>query len=426
MDFNVQIEDGSENNFDDFVSTQNEKYLELHDWQRRAIKYFFEENSAVFECATGSGKTFFAIEIIKEIWKKDPDANVLIVVPKNIILETGWYKELYDAGVSLIQIGVYYGKIKEYAKVTITNMQNIKRIDLKRFDVVCWDEIHNYGTRRMLPFLKHPFKYKMGLSATVDRGDGAHWKIYEIFDYNIFKYTPQQALEEGILNPFNFINIGVEMDDENFSYYDRLTQEINTIIKIGGGYNKIMRGISGLKYRLFSKLTERKQLVNNYPRKFDVVKEICKKHRTSKIIVFSEFNDTTNKFYWHLLDEGFKACILHSGISKEKREQNITDFKLDKFNIMLTSKVLDEGYNLPKLDVAIIAAGNSTSRQTIQRMGRVLRKKDRESMLYQIYVTETIEEEYGIERAKLFKALCSNYNEYMYKDGEEGFQWKEK
>jgi len=371
-----------------------------------------------------SGKTFCAIEIIKEIWKKEPDLKALIVVPKNIILETGWYKELYDAGISLRKIGVFYGKIKEEAQITITNMQNIEKLNLKEYDIVVLDEVHNYGTKRMLEYIKYPFKYKIGLSATVDRGDGGHWKIYEIFDYNIFTYLPKQALEEGILNPFDFVNVGVEMDYENFDYYDRLTAEINMILKVGGGFNKIVKGGSGLKNKLYIKLTERKQLVNNYKRKFDVVKKICLKHRDDKVIVFSEYNDSTNKFYWHLLDEGLKACVLHSGISKDKREENITDFKLDKYQIMLTSKVLDEGYNLPKLDVAIIAAGNSTSRQTIQRMGRVLRKKNKESMLYQIYVKDTIEEDQSIERSKLFKGLCSEYKEYIYENKEEEFNWK--
>lgn len=426
MNFSVQIEDDNENSFDDFSTKQNENYLELHNWQTRAIKFFFKENSALFEVCTGAGKTYCAIEILKEIWKIEPELKVLIVVPKNVIMETGWYSELYNAGISLTKIGVYYGRIKETAQVTITNMQNIERINLKNYEVVIWDEIHNYCTPRMIKFVEQPFKYKIGLSATLERGDNKHFKLYEIFNYNIFQYNPKQALEEDILNPFNFINIGVEMDSENYDYYDRLTQEINLLIKSGGGFNKIMRGTGGIKYKLFSKLNERKQLVNNYPRKFDVVKTICKKHINDKIIVFSEFNDTTNKFYWHLLEEGIKACILHSGIDRQKREQNLTDFKLDKYNVMLTSKVLDEGYNLPKLDVAIIAAGNSTSRQTIQRMGRVLRKKDKESMLYQIYVKDTIEQDYSIERAKLFKQLCSKYNEFMYEDGVEGFEWQKK
>jgi len=369
-----------------------------------------------------SGKTYCAIEIIKKIWEEEPNLKVLIVVPKNVILETGWYKELYDAGISIKDIGVYYGNIKEYGKVTITNMQNIHKVAMEIFGMVIFDEVHNYGTERLLPFVEYDMKYKLGLSATVMRMDGAHWKILEIFDYNIFKYTPQEALYDGVLNPFYFTNIGVEMDSETFNDYNELTADLNLIYQMGGGFNKIMRSSSGLKMRMLSKLNERKELVNNYFRKFDIAKEICNKHRNDKIIVFNQFNAQTNKLYWHLLDVGIKARVIHSDIQKDKRDETLIDFKNDKFNVLLTSKVLDEGYNLPKIDTAIIMAGDSTSKQTVQRLGRVLRKKSKHSHLYQIYCLRTIEEEYARERSILFKTLSSDYNEYIYNGEDKIFE----
>ena len=166
MAFGIEVEDGSDT-LSEFVVEQNSSAVELYDWQRRAIKYFFKYNKAIFEVTTGAGKTFCAIEIINKIWETDPDVRVLIVVPKNVILETGWYKELYDYGISIKDIGVYYGAIKEYAKVTITNMQSLHRIALDLFDMVILDELHNYGTKRLLPYVERDFKYKLGLSATV-------------------------------------------------------------------------------------------------------------------------------------------------------------------------------------------------------------------------------------------------------------------
>jgi superfamily II DNA or RNA helicase len=174
---------------------------------------------------------------------------------------------------------------------------------------------------------------------------------------------------------------------------------------------------SGLKFQLLKRMTARKELVNNYYKKFDVVKQICNKHKKDKIIVFNEFNQQTSRSYWYLLDIGIRACIVHSDIPKHKREQNLMDFKNDKYQVILASKVLDEGYNLPKIDTAIIAAGNSTSRQTIQRMGRVLRRKKHHSNLYQVYCIDTVEANYAFERAKTFKALCSDYKSYNYTGG---------
>lgn len=415
--FNIQIEDESEK-LPEFVVNNNLNSVTLFDWQRRAIKYFFENNcKAVYEIPTGAGKTICAIELIKQIINIEPDVRVLIVVPKNVILETTWFKELYDGGFSLRDVGVYYGNIKEYGKITITNMQNLQRIPLELFKVIILDEIHNYGTKRLLEILQQDFKYMIGLSATVERMDNKHWDLLKLFDYNLFTYSPQQALQEGILNRFNFTNISVDLDEETFEKYTTLTQDLNVIFQAGGGYIRIMKSKnSGLKYKMLAKMNERKEIINNYPRKFDIIKILAEKHKEDKIIVFNEFNQQTNKCYWYLLDVGVKACIVHSSIPMKVREQNMMDFKQDKYNIMLTSKVLDEGYNLPKIDTGIVMAGNSSARQTIQRLGRVLRRKNKPSNLYQIYCKETVEENYAMERSKLFKELCSDYK-YMHFDG---------
>ena len=69
--------------------------------------------------------------------------------------------------------------------------------------------------------------------------------------------------------------------------------------------------------------------------------------------------------------------------------------------------------------LAIIMAGDSSAKQTIQRMGRVLRKKNKTSTLYQVFCINTIEQKYGDERSILFRELCSEYNGYVYdKEGD--------
>ena len=412
--FGIQIEDGSEQ-LPEIVREQNEKAVELYDWQRRAINYFFSHNNrAIFEVTTGAGKTFCAIEILKKIHEIEPELRCLIVVPKNVIMETGWYKELYNNGYSLAEIGVFYGMAKEYGRVTITNMQSLSKVAIELFDMVIFDEIHNYGTTRLMPYLEYPFRYKIGLSATVERMDNAHWEILKHFGYNVFKYSPHQAIQEGILNPFRFFNIAVEMDLESYEEYLDLTQQLNEIMMAGGGFQKLMRSKSGLKYKMLGLMNKRKQLVNNYQRKFDVVKIICEKYPNEKTLVFNQYNSQTNKIYWHLLESGISARIVHSDIAKEERNKTLTDFKNDKFNVLLTTRVLDEGYNLPAISCAVIMAGDSTAKQTIQRMGRVLRRKKKESVLFQIYCRGTMEEEQAWERAKLFKELASYYNDYVY------------
>lgn len=410
-EFGIQIE--NETVIPEFVIEQNTASTLLWHWQIRAIDFFEQSRGkAIFECATGTGKTKLGIELIKRILEEHPDYFVLIVVPKNVILETGWYKELYEAGVSLKDIGAYYGAVKEYSKITITNMQSLDKVAVEQFQVVIWDEAHHMATNRVMKYVTLPhWKYIIGLSATIERNDRKHMSLMKTFNYNVFHYSPKQALAEGILNPFVFYNIGIVMDDDTETKYNFLTEEINQCILAGGGFGKIMFGSTGLKYKLLKLMSQRKALVNNYYKKFDVVNKICVKHKEDKIIVFNEYNAQTNKYYWELLDSGVKACIFHSSLPKKLKEQNLIDFKKGKYRCILASKALDEGWNIPSLDVAILCAGDSTSRQTIQRMGRVLRKKAKHSYLYQVYVANTIEETQSLERAKMFKDLSSNYHE---------------
>jgi RNA polymerase primary sigma factor len=415
-DFGIKID--NEEILDNYVTEQNEKYFKLHDWQIRAIDFFFKYNKVVYEVTTGAGKSICAIQIIKKILEIQPNSYILIVVPKNVILEKMWFPELQNAGYSLKDVGVFYGDVKEECRFTITNMQNLNKLpNLDEYDLVILDEVHNYCTERLFTILEqHKFKYLIGLSATVERTDKKHWRMFKYFDYNIFKYTPKEALQDEVLNQFNFYNIGIVMDEENYTIYESLTQQIRLTILQGGSFNKIMTGKSGIeiKLKLLKIMNERKQLVLNYILKFNVLKIICKQNKDKKGLVFNEYNKQTTKCYWHLLEEGIKAKLLHSDIDKKEREQVLNDYSNNKFNILLATKILDEGYNLPSISWGIIMAGNSTAKQTIQRLGRVLRKKEEKSDLYQIYVLNTMEEEQANERAKLFKELCTKYKEYRY------------
>lgn len=402
----------------EFVKEKNAQ-LDLREWQMRAKKYFKEtNNNAIFEVATGSGKTFIAIDIINEICKIKPDIKVLIVVPKNVILETGWYNEFVNYGFPIQKIGVYYGDVKEISQFTITNMQSINKLPMEIFDFLILDECHNMCTERLLEIFSYPFKYKLGLSATVKRLDNNHNKLLKMFDYNIFEYKPDDAIKDGVLNPFVFYNIAIKLDEETKVKYDELSYELNSIFQMEGSFEKIMKTSSPIKIKMLSLMNERKQLINNYPVKFEVVFDIIKQYNKNKIIVFNQYNEQTTKLYWNLLETGVECRVLHSGISKSKREHNLIDFKNDKYNVLLTSKVLDEGYNLPKLDMAIIMAGDSTEKQTVQRMGRVLRKKEnQDSILIQLYCKGTFEERNSIERANMFKELSTNYKDIEHFEG---------
>lgn len=163
--FEICIEDGS-TVLSKFSTEQNESSIQLYDWQRRAIDFFFVRNQGIFEVTTGAGKTFFSITILKEILEREPDLKCLIVVPKNIILEDTWFKELYNNGFSLRDIGVYYGQIKEFGRITITNMQNLQNIPMDYFQIRIFDECFSEDTKVLI--YKNKKYYNIPIKKIVD------------------------------------------------------------------------------------------------------------------------------------------------------------------------------------------------------------------------------------------------------------------
>jgi len=414
MDFGILFDHDEKYNINSLAIEENIKTLTLHQWQRKALDYFLKNNQILAEVATGSGKTFFAIEALKKILDKEPELTVLILVPKNVILERVWFTELLAAGFTIKDIGVYYGKVKEPAKITITNIQSIQDLNLKDYDMLICDELHNYGTKRALNFISQKFKYKIGLTATLERLDKKHYDLMECFGYHTFKYNTMEALTDNVINFFDFFSISLELDEESMEEYEEMTGKINFIYSQYGGYNMVMRNADiNVRNQLLGLMNNRKQLVNNYEEKFGVLKDIVKKNPDDKILVFNQFNKQTNACYWELLDMGVSAKIIHSGIKAEDRDEILNDYKNDKFNVLLTSKVLDEGYSLPSINTVVLMSNDTGGqRQLIQRVGRSLRKKKDGSFakVYLIYVKDTIEEnENNIE---LLRDLCSTYEEH--------------
>jgi len=386
--------------------------MELRKWQKESIDFFYEKNkNAVFSVPTGAGKTFVAIEILKRLLKEEPDLRTLIVVPKNIILEM-WSKELREHGFHWNKVGIYNGDCKEYSRITITTNASSLKLNYKMFDFIIADELHNMGTERMLKLISHNFKYKLGLSATPERTDYSHWKIYKTFDFNVYEYSIKDALEDDVLNKFEFYDIVLDLPDKQREKYDELSMNIGTIMKTIGSFSKFMAlpNSDKRKLMLLKLMNARKEMIWNYKEKLRIVSALCKEYaETSKILVFSQYNKTTNNLYYYLGSEGVKSASIHSSLSNDERCKSLKDFSEDKVNVLLATKVLDEGYNLPRIDVGIILAGERTARQTIQRLGRVLRKKKKSSKLFQIYVSDTFESNVAEERSNFFKELSEKY-----------------
>lgn len=392
--------------------------MELYEWQEKALIEVFAKKKLLVEVATGAGKTKFAIEFLKIWTEKNPDSRILIVVPKIVILEQTWLKDLAKNGFGPNKVGVYYSSAKEYSNIMLTTMASVTKVNIELFDTIIIDEVHNMMTKRLMEIIeKEKFDKMIGLSATIDQKDYRHWGLIRAFDFNIFKYDTKQAIDDNIISGMSFINIGLPFDDmELRGKYAEIQGHItmmNHAIRA-----KRFKGESSSVERvaMYKSVNERNDIVYSYPTKMEKTIDIVKENIGKKIIIFNQRNEISTKLYWMLHDvDGARAVIVNSSIKKLQQHININKFASGEANIMLASISLDEGYNLPNIDIALLLSGNSTSRQTIQRIGRVLRKakgKD-EAKVYQIYLKDSCEQKHSDKRASFFKTIASSFKEEL-------------
>lgn len=143
-------------------------------------------------------------------------------------------------------------------------------------------------------------------------------------------------------------------------------------------------------------IKRRREIVLFADNRFSCTIELIKDLRKdTKIIIFSERIAQAEQLIEHLKEEHINHIShYHSELTSETRKRNLEDFKTGVNHILVTCKSLDEGTDIPEASIAIILSGTNTSRQRIQRLGRILRTYPNKSLasLYYLYVDHANED----------------------------------
>jgi superfamily II DNA or RNA helicase len=132
---------------------------------------------------------------------------------------------------------------------------------------------------------------------------------------------------------------------------------------------------------------EARSIAMNAPAKYAEIERLLRQHINDQVIIFSEYNQ--------VVDEIRRRFCLPSITYKtpaEERRAILDRFRSGQYTKLVTGRVLNEGVDVPDCRVAIIVSGNSTKREYIQRLGRVLRPKAGQAVLYELVTTGTTEE----------------------------------
>jgi superfamily II DNA or RNA helicase len=85
--------------------------------------------------------------------------------------------------------------------------------------------------------------------------------------------------------------------------------------------------------------------------------------------------------------------VFHSDLKQKEGEKVLSDFKANKFRILIAVDALNEGFNVPDIDAGICVSGISSKITGIQQMGRVLRKDgDKKAVFINLYTQDSVEE----------------------------------
>lgn len=131
----------------------------------------------------------------------------------------------------------------------------------------------------------------------------------------------------------------------------------------------------------------------NAPGKYGEIERILNTHKDDQVIIFSEYNA--------VVAEISRRCCIPSITYKtpaEERKTILERFRAGTYSKLVTGRVLNEGVDVPDCRVAIIVSGNSTKREYIQRLGRILRPKEGQALLYELVTRGTTEEEIANRR----------------------------
>jgi len=345
--------------------------LKLREWQEKAFPLWWAKKRGIVKVVTGGGKTVFAIHCLTKYLEEEKDNSIFIVVPSIALLDQ-WYEALQktfgDKDISLNGGGEH---LEEISKVTISTIDSVKNI-IHKFNasntLLIVDECHKIGTEKRGETLTNNWNATLGLSATPERDydDNFYIIIKKILGDIIFDYNYIDAREDEVIVNFKLLYAYAAMTEDEEEKYKKFTKSIQRRAATIGGNNMN-------DYPLKMLIFNRARMVKNSKNRIPFGVELLQKHKRDSWIVFTENKKQAKEFNKIINKKGYKSAIYNTDLDNAEREENLNNFKSGNLNVLVSCTALDEGFDMPEADGAMILSASSSKRQRIQRMGRVLR-----------------------------------------------------
>lgn len=361
-------------------------------YQTEALEAWKPRGRGVVVLPTGAGKSHLAVMAI------DAKRRSTLVIAPTLDLVRQWYDTLRTAFAT--DVGIIGGGDYSLAPLTVTtydsayiHMQNVGA----SFGLVIFDECHHLpGASYALSARLSLAPFRLGLTATPERADGRERDLDELIGPLVYRRDVTELAGE-YLADYDTDTIIVELSSEERAEYESERSIYRDFVQKHGirmsqptGWTEFVMRSSGSVEgrRAMAAYRRQRELALNPAAKLECVDDLLHEHRADRTILFTQ----DNAMAYRVARRFLIPVITHQTKVKE-RSEILEGLSTGVYRSIVTSKVLNEGVDVPSARVAIVIAGSASVREHVQRLGRVLRKQgEKRAVLYELVSGGTGEE----------------------------------
>ncbi len=378
-------------------SRSNGSAFGLRAYQEDAVNAFVGRGApgtgyGVVVMPCGAGKTIVGMAAMAAMGRKT------LIITTNVAAVHQWMDELLDkTTIRKEDLGEYTGTAKDVRPVTIATYQVLtwrpdKHSDFPHFDLfrrerwglIIYDEVHLLPAPVFRVVAEIQAIRRLGLTATLIREDGLQEDVFSLIGPKRYDVPWKELEAKGFIAEAFCREIRVPMSD----------------------HERLRYVTSGTR--------ERHRVAAENPFKERVVKELIDNHSEDLVMVIGQFLNQLRS-----LAKTLNAPLITGATPNPERERIYSDFKAGRVRVIVVSKVANFAIDLPDASVAIQVSGTFGSRQEeAQRLGRVLRPKEKNSYFYSIVTRYSVEEEYADNRRRFLTEQGYRYTIEAWEESE--------
>jgi len=365
---------------------------EPRDYQSEAVEAWVRAGCrGVVVLPTGAGKTVVAIKAMERL-----QASTLVVVPTLVLVEQ-WRETLQRA--FRIPVGSLGGGSKDIRPVTVSTYDSaaLRAGSLgNRFKLIVFDEVHHLPAQTNRGIATgYIAPYRLGLTATLGEDEEALVDLADLVGAVVYEKAVEE-LAGRHLSDYTVRTVQIPLAPEERAEYERqysiyrgFLQRRGLRIRSPRDYLRFVQssGVDPEARRALLARNAAMDLALNSGAKIQYLSRLFESNPASKTIIFTRHNKLVYRISRELL---IPSITYQTG--REEREEILSKFRDGTYRRIVTSQVLDEGVDVPDASMAVILSGTGSSREFIQRLGRILRKREgKEAVLFELVSQDTAE-----------------------------------